>query len=182
MIFFSIHVLQILNINKIFEKIWISEFKKFELKKFKFSNFRQKFFFLVFLHVFRKIRFFFCFSIYFFVSRYSDQSRDTSPHPHISHPSSSANFARDDYLNDELQGFKDEEEPVAPPPAQMYMGSGPLTHENVHRGATQKRNYQATTAGQPKHGQQVGNGNFLKIWKNIFFWDSLDLEIFGTWL
>uniref|UniRef100_A0A1I7TU59 HSF_DOMAIN domain-containing protein n=1 Tax=Caenorhabditis tropicalis TaxID=1561998 RepID=A0A1I7TU59_9PELO len=75
-------------------------------------------------------------------SRYSDatDSREASPHPIISQPLS----------NGQMQNGVVQEQK----PQEMYLGSGPLTHENVHRSTT-KRDYQGH---QMSSGIQNGSG------------------------
>ncbi|KAF1769787.1 hypothetical protein GCK72_001604 [Caenorhabditis remanei] len=84
-------------------------------------------------------------------SRYSDapSSREQSPHPIISQPSSSQNM-------NGTNGNLDHK------PHEMYMGSGALTHENIHRGAAgAKRDYQGhqmtSPVGDNANGQSTSS-------------------------
>ncbi|EGT38457.1 hypothetical protein CAEBREN_21581 [Caenorhabditis brenneri] len=70
-------------------------------------------------------------------SRYSDtsNSRETSPHPYVQQPSS--------LISGNGNGMESQPSQLQQQPKQetMYMGSGALTHENVHRSGATKRDY-----------------------------------------
>ncbi|CAA22146.1 Heat shock transcription factor hsf-1 [Caenorhabditis elegans] len=83
-------------------------------------------------------------------SRYSDggatSSREQSPHPIISQPQSNSAGAH---------GANEQK------PDDMYMGSGPLTHENIHRGISAlKRDYQGASpaSGGPSTSSSAPSG------------------------
>uniref|UniRef100_A0A8R1HVJ4 HSF-type DNA-binding domain-containing protein n=1 Tax=Caenorhabditis japonica TaxID=281687 RepID=A0A8R1HVJ4_CAEJA len=87
-------------------------------------------------------------------------SREQSPHPIISQPSSNSSLATTQNAKDDKffkypeqqysnQHFKD----PSTEPQNVYMGSGPLTTENVHRGGVPtKRNYPSGSSYSAAYG------------------------------